>query len=85
MGCLFLTPLVLSKRVFAKCVLPKLVLPSSVWPACDASLHAVYAGIFSSAVLAVNVIVSYQQKLSDFMADLSSEGLQGGPPVAKVE
>ena len=42
------------------------------------------AGIAASVVLVVNVIVNYQQKLTDFLADLASEGGQG-EVVAKVD
>lgn len=44
-----------------------------------------YAGILTSAVLAVNVVVNYQQKLSDFLVDLASETRHAGSAVQKVE
>ena len=44
-----------------------------------------FAGILASAVLAVNVVVSYQQKLTDFMLDLASESGQSAELVNKVE
>lgn len=37
-----------------------------------------HAGILTSAVMAVNVIMSYQQKLSEFLAQLSTESSQAG-------
>ena len=43
------------------------------------------AGILASAVLAVNVVVSYQQKLADFLADLASESMQPAEATHKVE
>ncbi len=44
-----------------------------------------HAGILASAILAVNVIVNYQQKLSDFLADLATESGQSGGAIQKVE
>ncbi|DBB10373.1 TPA: hypothetical protein ACH3X3_001930 [Trebouxia sp. C0006] len=35
-------------------------------------------GILTSAVMAVNVIVNYQQKLSEFLANLAAESSQAG-------
>ena len=37
-----------------------------------------HAGILTSAVMAVNVIVNYQQKLSEFLAHLATESSQAG-------
>ena len=42
------------------------------------------AGIVASIVLVVNVIVNYQQKLTNFLSDLATEGGQG-EMVAKVD
>ncbi|KAL3161947.1 hypothetical protein ABBQ38_009029 [Trebouxia sp. C0009 RCD-2024] len=42
-------------------------------------------GILASAVLALNVVVSYQQKLADFLVDLASESGQPAEFVNKVE
>ena len=47
-------------------------------------MFCVAAGIAASIVLVVNVIVNYQQKLTDFLSDLASESGQG-QPVAKVD
>lgn len=44
-----------------------------------------FAGILASAVLAANVVVSYQQKLADFLVDLASESGQPEEFVNKVE
>lgn len=45
----------------------------------------VCAGILATAVMAVNVVVNYQQKLADFLADLASESGQQAGIVHKVE
>jgi hypothetical protein len=37
-----------------------------------------HAGILTSAVMAVNVIVNYQHKLSEFLAHLATESSQAG-------
>lgn len=42
---------------------------------CNGGWHA---GILTSAVMAVNVIVNYQQKLSEFLAQLATESSQAG-------
>ena len=42
---------------------------------CNGGWHA---GILTSAVMAVNVIVNYQQKLSEFLAHLATESSQAG-------
>lgn len=43
------------------------------------------AGIVASAVLAINVVVNYQQKLADFLVDLASESGPPANPENKIE
>ena len=52
---------------------------------CIAKLFFCCVGIVASAVLAINVVVNYQQKLADFLADLASESGQLAEPVTKAE
>lgn len=45
----------------------------------NAALYVLFGiGILTSAVMAVNVIVNYQQKLSEFLAHLATESSQAG-------